>query len=141
MRRKIITIIISAAAVLGLSLVVLPAPTIAAPADCSTVKGTEAVKCSACQAEEGAEWVGGKCTKTSSPDVDTTIHNIINTMLFVVGILAVIMIIWGGIRYVISRGNPEDTKSAKNTILYSVVGLVVSVVAFAIVQWVFTMLE
>ncbi|MCL2037518.1 pilin [Candidatus Saccharibacteria bacterium] len=60
----------------------------------------------------------------------------INLMLFVVGILAIFMLIWGGIRYVISGGNQEKVKDAKNTILYAIIGLVVAILGYAIVSWV-----
>jgi len=60
----------------------------------------------------------------------------INLMLFVVGILAIFMLIFGGIRYVISGGAADKVKDAKNTILYAIVGLVVAILGYAIVQWV-----
>jgi hypothetical protein len=66
------------------------------------------------------------------------VNNVINIMLFIIGILCVIMIIYGGIRYVISRGETEQVKNAKNTILYAIVGLIVAIVAYALVNWVFT---
>lgn len=65
------------------------------------------------------------------------VTNIINIMLFVIGILCVIMIIWGGIRYTISNGASDKVKDAKNTILYAVVGLVIAIIAYALVNWVF----
>jgi hypothetical protein len=60
----------------------------------------------------------------------------INLMLFVVGILAIFMLIWGGIRYVISGGDQQRVKDAKNTILYAIIGLVVAILGYAVVQWV-----
>jgi len=60
----------------------------------------------------------------------------INLMLFIVGILAIVMLIWGGIRYVISGGNQEKVKDAKNTILYAIIGLVVAILGYAVVNWV-----
>lgn len=68
--------------------------------------------------------------------VQQLVTNIINTLLFVVGSLAVIFIIVGGIQYVISSGDPKRIDTAKNTITYAVVGLVVSILAFAIVSFV-----
>ncbi len=61
---------------------------------------------------------------------------VINTLLFIVGAVSVIMIIVGGIRYTISGGNTSSITAAKNTILYAVIGLVVAIIAFAIVNWV-----
>lgn len=69
---------------------------------------------------------------------ESLIKTIINVLLFIVGAAAVIMLIWGGIRYVTSAGNAAGVTGAKNTIVYAIVGLVVATLAYAIVQWVFT---
>jgi hypothetical protein len=61
---------------------------------------------------------------------------IINTLLFILGAVAVVMIIVGGIRYTTSGGDEKNVVAAKNTILYSVIGLVVASLAFAIVNFV-----
>ena len=66
------------------------------------------------------------------------ITTIINTMLFIVGLLAVIMIIYAGIRFVTAHGDEKQVESARQTILYSVVGLIVAILAYALVNWVFT---
>ena len=71
--------------------------------------------------------------KTEAQDV---IKNIINLMLYIIGILSVVMIIHSGLKYVNSRGDAEGVKSAKNTLLYSVVGLIVAMLAFTIVNFV-----
>lgn len=87
------------------------------------------------------------CNSTGSADnpvcqnqnesADNLIKTIINILLYIVGALAVIMLIWGGIRYVTSGGNSASLTAAKNTIMYALIGLVVAILAFAIVQWVF----
>lgn len=59
-----------------------------------------------------------------------------NFLLFIAGALAVIMLIWGGIRYTVSGGNASAVTAAKNTILYAIVGLIVAFLAFAAVNWV-----
>ncbi|HWT40035.1 MAG TPA: pilin [Dongiaceae bacterium] len=69
------------------------------------------------------------------------ITTITNVLLFVVGALAVIMIIWGGIRYATSAGNASNVTAAKNTILYAIVGLIIAFLAFAIVNWVLSALN
>lgn len=61
---------------------------------------------------------------------------VINTMLFLVGMLSVVMLIYGGLRYVISRGDSKAVEAAKNTILYAIVGLIVAILAYAIVRFV-----
>lgn len=67
--------------------------------------------------------------------------NIVNTMLFVLGIIAVIMIIFGGFKYMTANGDSSKISSAKNTILYSVVGLVVAIMAWGIVAFVINQLN
>jgi hypothetical protein len=64
------------------------------------------------------------------------ITTITNVLLFVIGALAVIMIIVGGLRYVVSGGNATAVSAAKNTILYAIVGLIVAFLAFAAVNFV-----
>ncbi len=61
---------------------------------------------------------------------------ITNTVLYIVGIISVIMLIYGGLRYVISGGDSKKVTDAKNTILYAIIGLIVSILAFAIVNFV-----
>lgn len=61
-----------------------------------------------------------------------------NTLLFVLGTVAVIVIVIGGIRYATANGDPQKITSAKNTIMYAVVGLIVAVMAWAIVTFVVT---
>lgn len=57
-------------------------------------------------------------------------------LLFIIGAVSVIMLIIGGIRYTISQGDSSAVTSAKNTILYSIVGLVVAILAYAAVDFV-----
>lgn len=59
-----------------------------------------------------------------------------NTLLFVIGALSVLMIVIGGLRYVISGGNSNAVTSAKNTILYAIVGLVIAFLAYAVINFV-----
>ena len=61
---------------------------------------------------------------------------ITNTVLYAVGIISVIMLIYGGLRYVISGGDSKKVTDAKNTILYAIIGLIISILAFAIVNFV-----
>lgn len=61
---------------------------------------------------------------------------IINILLIAIGILSVIMIIIGGFRYTLSGGDENAVRSAKDTILYSVIGLIVAILAFVIVNFV-----
>lgn len=64
------------------------------------------------------------------------ITNITNTLLAVVGIIAVVMLIYGGIRYIISGGDQKKVTDAKNTILYAIIGLIISLLSYAIINFV-----
>ena len=80
------------------------------------------------------------CTDISSGnntnDLMTTLSTIINVVLGVVGFVAVVMIIMGGISFITSQGDSAKVTKARNTILYGVIGLVVALLAFAIVNFV-----
>ena len=81
--------------------------------------------------QSGQEICGAK--GEALPDM---MKKIINAILMILGIIAVIMIIIGGIRYTTSNGDSSAIKSAKDTIMYAVIGLVVAILAFAIVNFV-----
>lgn len=85
------------------------------------------------QALSGVNDVGGTADTRS---VAGTIQSIINLLLFLIGSISVIMIIIGGIRFTTSNGDPAQAKAAQNTVLYALVGLVVAIMAFAVVKWV-----
>lgn len=59
-----------------------------------------------------------------------------NILIFLVGALAVLVIIFGGLRYVTSTGDAARVKQAKDTILYGIIGLVIAILAYAIVTFV-----
>ena len=71
-----------------------------------------------------------------STDIGDIVKTIVNTLLYVLGAVCVIVIIIGGVFYVTSMGNASSVEKAKNTILYAVVGLVVALLAYAIVNFV-----
>lgn len=73
--------------------------------------------------------------KTATP-LMTTVGTLVNVFLFLIGAVAVIMIIYGGFRYITSAGDSGAVSSAKNTILYAAVGLIIAASAYAIVGFV-----
>ena len=76
---------------------------------------------------------------TSTPtDANVVIKNVTNIMFFIIGAVSVIMLIYGGIRYTTSGGNANSVTAAKNTVIYSIVGLVISIFAYAIVNFIVT---
>lgn len=81
----------------------------------------------------GAECARGNLT---FDPLTSQIQNIVNTLIFASGIIAVVFIIVGGLRYILSQGDEKAVQGAKNTVLYAVIGLVVVILAFAIVNFV-----
>jgi hypothetical protein len=67
---------------------------------------------------------------------DGVFNKIVNAALFLIGAISVIMLIYGGIRYTISGGDSSSVTAAKNTIMYAVIGIVVALLAYAIVNFV-----
>lgn len=74
--------------------------------------------------------------KEAGGDVTTTVVAVINGVIGVLGLVAVVVIIIGGVNYMTSSGDSGKVKKAKDTILYGLIGLVVCVLAFAIVNFV-----
>ncbi len=71
-----------------------------------------------------------------NPDTSNVLETVLKTSFVIIGALAVIFVIIGGFQYVLSGGNPNNTSRAKETIIYAIVGLVVSLLAFSIVDFV-----
>lgn len=61
---------------------------------------------------------------------------ILQVVFGLIGSLAVLMVVYGGLKYVISQGDPQATAKAKDTILYALIGVAVCVLAFSIVAFV-----
>lgn len=91
------------------------------------------------QACAGVELNGSDST-APCPDGSGKLHDVVTTGInmfsLVVGLIAIIMIIIGGIKYITSSGEASNVNSAKNTILYAIVGLVVVALAQVIVRYV-----
>jgi hypothetical protein len=82
---------------------------------------------------------GQGCTPSSSgKNLVDVITDVINIFSWIVGAVSVIMIIYGGFRYITSAGNDANVTSAKNTILYAIIGLVIVALAQVIVRFVMT---
>ena len=132
MKQKIKMIVVAALAVVGLGFASIGsvAPAYAASAD-EVCKGVNAINPSgnaSCSASGTAQ----------SSELVVKIKEIIILLLFIVAALAVVMIIVGGIRYVLSAGNQAAVTAAKSTIVYSVIGLIIALLAFAIVNFIVT---
>ena len=75
-------------------------------------------------------------TDTGTQKIQDIVTLVVNIFSVIVGIVAVIMIIWGGFKYITSGGDSSNVSSAKNTIIYAIIGLVVVALAQFIVQFV-----
>jgi hypothetical protein len=84
----------------------------------------------------------GTINTTEDPDIKMmkTVQNVVNVLLFVAGIIAVIVIVVSGIKFVSSRGDSGAVTKARQTLMHAVIGLVVTVMAFAIVNFVISRL-
>lgn len=69
-------------------------------------------------------------------DFIAVVANYINASLYAAGILAVAMIVYSGLRYVVAHGNRTQVEAAKKNLIFSVVGLIVAMLAFAITNFV-----
>ena len=76
------------------------------------------------------------CNVKEDSSLMPTVKTIIDVIIGVLGIVAVIAIVLGGVQYTLSTGDPGRIKRAKDTILYGIIGLVVAILAYAIVNFV-----
>jgi hypothetical protein len=109
------------------------APTVSA-LDCTRadLSSKEQIQCGACNAAGTTT----TCDPSSaSGSLTQTIKDVIQILSVIAGAAAVVMIVVGGFRYVTSSGNAEATKSARNTIVYALVGLVIIALAQIIVHF------
>jgi Type IV secretion system pilin len=67
-------------------------------------------------------------------DIRALALNIVSFFLGFLGLVAVIMIIYGGITYVTAAGNQEKVDSAKKIIMYAIVGIIIVLISFALVN-------
>lgn len=132
--RKMVVSLLSAA-----TLVVVP---LAVPALASAATNGDIQSClkQGTNLDAGTVTTGADCTNTDvaggATNINKLIKTIINIFSLIVGIVAVIMIIIGGLRYITSGGDSGNVSSAKNTIIYALIGLVVVALAQFIVQFV-----
>ena len=78
----------------------------------------------------------GKASTATLFGNGSVFQKVSNVLIFLVGAIAVIMLIVGGLRYVLSGGSKDAVEGAKNTILYAIIGIVVAILAYAAVKFV-----
>lgn len=126
---KIINMVTKVFAVAGL-LVALSTP-LAFAASTSSGSGGEA-----CQAVSQLDPGKGANCNSSGPSVNKLISLTVNLLTFAAAVIAIIMIIVSGLKYITSQGDANSASSAKKTLLYSIIGLVIVVIAQLIVKFV-----
>lgn len=123
---------------LGLALLVTSVITLVAPQQVAAAAGSQSL----CEGS-GGTWKtdakapnGGTCTSSDGRTVLGTIQQVTDVLTFITGAIAVLMIVVGGLRYTTSSGDQAAMTGAKNTIMYALIGLIVAVMAYAVVHFV-----
>ena len=91
---------------------------------------------SATSVQEGANAARAEGMPTELIGDNGVFSRITNTVLLIVGLISVIMLVYGGLRYILSGGDSKKVTDAKNTVLYAIIGLIISMLAYAIVHFV-----
>jgi hypothetical protein len=128
--KKTIVALALAVGLLTPAAIFVNAPT---PAYASAFSSSNA-KSQACSGINGNE-TAGACS-TPGKSIDSIIQSIINFLSALIGTVAVVMVIVGGYKYITSGGDSSKVSSAKSTLLYAVIGLVIVAMAQFIVQFV-----
>lgn len=130
MKSKLTNFLLIAVAALGLSSVLAPAAHAEDYNFCSdTNVSTEVRLAAGCDASE----IGGEAG--ALPEAKDVISNVVLGIIGFLGVVAVVVILIGGIQYITAAGDAGKVKTAKNTILYAVIGLAICALAFAIVNF------
>lgn len=103
----------------------------------SSVGGSQSSAQALCEGS-GGTYSGTTCSGGTDKTVGGILKAVANILIFLVGAVSVVMIIIGGLKYVLSNGDQSQVTSAKNTVLYAIVGIVVAFFAYAIVNFVLT---
>lgn len=122
--RKFIATIVAICAFAIISLGSTTNPTYAAASICTQPNVSDEIK------------AANGCPSTDIANIEDVIINVINAVVFVLGAVSAVFIIVGGVNYMTSTGDSAKVEKAKKTILYAVIGLVICVLAFAIVNFV-----
>lgn len=81
---------------------------------------------------------GANCDDTNAGDLNSVIKSIINWLSLIVGLLAIVMIIFAGAKYITSGGDSNKVSSAKNALIYAIIGLVIVALSQVLVHKVLT---
>jgi len=134
LKKSIGALLVIPAMVLSLGVAAQPA----FAADCSGGGGLSLSQ-GACSAQGNDQQGSASCLfDTGNGDCQNggLFKQVTNVLLYVIGAISVIMLVIGGVRYTISGGDQKQVEAAKNTILYAIVGIIVAILAYAVVNFV-----
>lgn len=125
---------------LMLSLALVMAPALAAGFVVTPAYAEVNIGANVCQGadiEIDAQDGGANCDEdVNAGGVNNLLRQIVNIISAIVGVIAVIMIVVGGFKYITSGGDSNKVSSAKNTIIYAIIGLIIVALAQVIVRFV-----
>ena len=127
LKQKLLSLLVLPVFAVGVAGVVV-APSVSAvglKTGADSAKGDDQSPCLFSETEPG-------CKAGQTPIFKT----ITNVLLFIIGAISVIMLVIGGIRYTVSAGDSSAVTAAKNTIFYAIIGIVVAILAYAVVNFV-----
>ena len=90
---------------------------------------------------QGATELGGSCSGKTITAPGGLVTTIVNIITYVAGVIVIFMIIFAGFRYITSTGDANKVNSAKNNLIYALIGLAVIVLADTIVSYVISQLK
>lgn len=114
------------------------APAVLMPVTAHAADNIQGALCDGSQSASGDKTVSG-CQQDdlgSGSKLQTVARNLVNLISIIVGAISIIMIIYGGFRYITSGGDSGRVGSAKNTLIYAVIGLIIVAFAQLIVNFV-----
>lgn len=123
---------------ISISQVSAQSPTAPTPTPTPAPTATTDNKSAVC---EGAGLVNGAsgCTSSTanpSPDVNTVVKTGVNLFSAIVGVIAVVMVILAGLHFITAQGDPGKVATARNTLIYAAIGIMVVALAQLFVKFV-----
>ena len=129
MKTKLIAVLASIIAIFGITVTSLVAPITPTAYAINTICDSTDV---APEVKQAAGCKDANPTDRALPDV---VQAIINGIILILGIVAVVFVVIGGVGYMTSNGDASKLQKSKNTILYACIGLVICVLSFAITNF------
>ena len=106
------------------------------PVSAASPTGIKPNLCAGANLQFNSDCKSGVTDKEAMEDFNRIVHNFVNLLSTIVGIVSVFMIMVGGLKYITSGGDSSKVTGAKNTIIYSLVGLIIVAFSQSIVRFV-----